>query len=322
MILTVIVGVLAVAAISWAGYLQYRKAEFFSEGDAPSVRVWWGLAGVMLLLAIISTGLRIIPAGHVGVVTFFGEVEDRTLQPGLQFVAPIAEGIIEVETRVRGVGFENLGAASSEYQDVLITGTLNIHVDGAEADELYQDVGLDYEGKIVTPFLATLVKEIVPEYDIDQILLKREEIRTRAVQSLGAKLAPYHIVVDDLAFSQISFSEAYTNAIEDKQVQEQRVLTEQQILEQKRIQAEQAVVAATGEADANIETARGQAEANRLLTESLSPILVQWQAIQKLNPNIKIALVPSGNGFILDIGGLINEPGPTVDPNRPQGAGE
>lgn len=321
MILTLIAAILAICAIGWAAFLTYRRGDIrgrataYNEepGELPSVRPWWVIAGVMVLLTVASTGFRIIPAGYVGVVTWFGEVENRTLQPGLQFVTPMAEGIIEVETRVRGIGFENLAAASSEYQDVLITGTLNIHIDAEGADELYQNVGLDYEGKVVTPFLATIVKEIVPEYDIDEILLKREEIRTRAVERLNAQLLQYHIVVDDLAFAQIAFSEAYTTAIEDKQVQEQRVLTERQILEQRRAQADQARVTAEGEADANIERARGQAEANRLLAESLSEALIRWESLQKLNPNIKIALVPAGDGFILDVGRLLEEEQPPAE---------
>jgi regulator of protease activity HflC (stomatin/prohibitin superfamily) len=69
-------------------------------------------------------------------------------------------------------------------------------------------------------------------------------------------------------------------------------------------QAEQAVVRAEGEANARIEEARGEAEANRLLTESLNPLLLQWQAVQKLQDNINIALVPSDGGLILDVGNL------------------
>lgn len=301
MILTIIVGILfgfSLAALIWA----------FSDEDVAPLRRPAGIATfVFLVLTILSTGFRIIPAGNVGVVTRFGEVQDRILHPGLQFVMPVAEGIVEVTTRVRGVGFENLGAASSEYQDVFLTGTLNIHVEAEGAGDLFQRVGLDYVDKLVNPFFAQIVKEIVPQYDIDEILIKREEIRRLTVESLNEKLNPYNIVVDDVALAQISFSEAYTTAIEDKQVQEQRVLTERQILEQRRTQAEQNVVTAQGEADAAVARAEGEAEANRLLTESLSDILVQYVAIQQLNDNIEVILLPSDNGFILNLENLTQQ---------------
>lgn len=301
MILTLFL--LIVTALILVGALWLTLSE---DPDIKEVntRPAWIAFGVFAILTIASTGFRIVPAGSVGVVTWLGEVEDRTLQPGATFVVPIFESVTEVETRVRGIAFENLGAASSEYQDVFMTGILNIHIDNSGVGDLYQRVGLDYTDKIVVPLFTTTLKEIVPEYDIDEILLVREEIRRRTVETLNDRLSEYHIIVDDVSLTQIGFSVAYTSAIEDKQVQEQRVLTERQILEQRRIQAEQEVVKAEGEADAAIERARGEAEANRLLTASLSEDLIRYIGVTQLSDNINIALVPSDNGLILDIGGL------------------
>lgn len=309
MILTLILAILTILVFAGAFYLTVSDdPELESVPRGPA----WIAFMVLLLLALVSTGFRIIPAGHVGVVTWLGEVEDRTLQPGAQFVVPIFENIIEVETRVRAIPFENLAAASEEYQDVLVTGVLNIHINNSGVNDLYQRVGLDYQEKIVVPFFAQILKEIMPEYPIDEILLKREEIRQRVVERLNAKVNEYSIIIDDVALAQIAFSEAYTNAIEEKQVQEQRVLTERQILEQRRIQAEQEIVRAEGEAQARVERAQGEAEANRLLTESLSEELIRYTGITQLSDKINIALVPSDGGLILDVGGLTQpEPSPT-----------
>lgn len=311
MILSLIALIFTAIAIGAAVLLTWTRQSRMDSGAEESgnhsVRNAWLIVALMAVITVLSTGLRIIDAGHVGVVTWFGRVENRTLEPGLQFVTPIAENVIPIETRVQGINFENLAAASLEYQDVLITGTLNIHIDGPQADDLYQDVGLDYINRVVNPFLNTFVKQIVPEYEIDTILLKREEIRVRAAEALGEKLADYHIVVDDLAFAQISFSPEYTAAVEEKQVQEQRVLTERQILEQRRIQADQAVATAEGEAASIVARAKGQAEANQLLSSSLTPILVQWQAIQRLNDKISVVLLPSDNNFLLDVNRFLPE---------------
>lgn len=308
MILTLILLVLTLLVLAGAIFLTFTTDPDL-EG-APKKPAWLAFA-VLLVLTVLTTGFRIIPAGHVGVVTWLGEVENRTLQPGPQFVVPIFQSIIEVETRVRAIPFENLAAASEEYQDVLVTGVLNIHIDNTGVNDLYQRVGLDYQDKIVVPFFSQILKEIMPEYPIDQILLKREEIRQRVVESLNAKVNEYSIIIDDVALAQIAFSDAYTNAIEDKQVQEQRVLTERQILEQRRIQAEQRVVQAEGEAQARIAEAEGEAEANRVLTESLSDELIRYTGITRLSDKINIALVPSDGGLILDVGGLVQpEPSP------------
>jgi hypothetical protein len=64
------------------------------------------------------------------------------------------------------------------------------------------------------------------------------------------------------------------------------------------------VVTAQGQADANRETAAGQADANTSINASLTDELLRWQAIQKLNPNVQIMLIPSDNNFILPLPSL------------------
>ena len=267
------------------------------------------LLAIFLVLGIMA--FRPVEAGHVGVVTSFGKVQAETLKPGGNWVIPFFNDVKDVDTRVQAIPFDELAAASKEYQDVILSGTLNVHVDSNAAVDLYQKVGLDYADKIVRPFFTNLVKEVVPLYGIADILPKREEIRRITVEKLAAKLAQYGIIVDDVAIANISFSEAYTGAIEEKQVQEQRVQTERQILEQRRIQAQSLVAQAEGEANAAIERARGQAEANRLLAESLSDPIIQYQLIQKLGDKITVMLLPSEqSGLILDLKGLL----PTTPP--------
>ena len=250
---------------------------------ASSVAAVLGLIGLLAALSAV-----IVPAGHVAVVAEFGRVQADELQPGLHFRLPFVNSVTLVDTRVQGIHFENLGAASREYQDVILSGTLNVHVDPNRASDIVQNVGLDYSAKIVVPFYANLVKEVVPQYAIGDVLPHREDIRKQTVVKLASKLIVYGVIVDDVAIENISFSEAYTKAIEAKQVAQQQVQTEQQVLEQRRLQAQQAVVAA-----------EGQAKANQLLAESLTPTLVQYTLIQKLAPTITTILLPADQQFIL-----------------------
>jgi hypothetical protein len=76
------------------------------------------------------------------------------------------------------------------------------------------------------------------------------------------------------------------------------------------------VAQARGEADSAVVRAIGQAEANRRLGESLSPAVVQWTYVQKLTDKVQVMLVPSGQGFLFDVGGLLGQPA-TTTPARP-----
>ena len=76
---------------------------------------------------------------------------------------------------------------------------------------------------------------------------------------------------------------------------------------QKQIEAQQAVAAAKGEADANVTLADGRAKANKLLAESLSDQILQYQYIQKLTDKITVMLLPSGNQTIFDLKSLLGQ---------------
>ncbi len=75
---------------------------------------------------------------------------------------------------------------------------------------------------------------------------------------------------------------------------------------------------AQGQADAQVALAKGQSESNRLIAESLSDPVLQYQLIQKLSDKIQVMLVPSGNGFILDLKNLV---GTSASPSPPLGRG-
>lgn len=266
---------------------------------------------VFVFVGLMSFGLVDIEPGHVGVVTVFGQVQEDEIPPGIHWRVPIVNSIIVMDTRVRSVRFENYTAASKEQQDLFLNMTLNYHIKAAAASDIIQNIGQDYEDKIVKPRLLDVPKSITDDYPTTTVLNEREEIRQRSIDALKGELDQFGIVVDNIALENFGYSPEYNAAIEQKQIEQQKVQTEQQVLEQRRIQAQQAVVKAQGEADAAIETARGQAEANRLLTESLTGQLLQWQAIQKLNPNVQVMLVPSDQGFILDLKSLTPTQAPT-----------
>jgi prohibitin 2 len=301
-----------------------RGRAYDAEGRPRDVQVIGGRswttpallgAGAVLsaALAVLSLALVIVPAGHVGVVRTFGRVNPGELYPGLSVVVPFVNTVELVDTRVLGHHFENIEAASKEYQAVILTGTVNTHVAADTASELIQNVGQDYEAKILMPAFSDIVKEIVPEYAIGDVLANRDEIRRKTTERLQQNLTRYGITIDDIYLANIGFSQEYVRAVEEKQVAQQRVLTEQQILAQRQIQAQQLVAQAQGEADATVARARGQSDANRQLNASLTERVIQYALVQRLSDKITVALLPAGQGILLDPRSLL-QPGPSPTP--------
>jgi regulator of protease activity HflC (stomatin/prohibitin superfamily) len=255
-----------------------------------------GMLILLIIIFIIGWGtFAIVPAGHRGVVLWWGSVEKRIMGEGLNFKVPIAERVIKVDVKVQPHPFKEIDASSKEYQMVKMTGMMNFHIDPSYVNDLYQKVGLDFANKVIDPAFNDFVKEVVPTYPIGEILPKREEIRQRAMKKLGDNLSRYHIIVDDIYFANIRFSAEYEGAIEAKQVAQQQVETQKQVLAQREIEAQQKVATAKGEAESILVVAQGQAKANEALSRSISPILVQYKSIEKWNgilPQVSGGAVP------------------------------
>ncbi len=261
----------------------------------PNSRTILILIALLILFIVLWGSFAIVPAGHRGVVLWWGSVEKRIMGEGLNFKLPIAERVIKVDVKVQPHPFKEIDASSKEYQMVKMTGMMNFHIDPSFVNDLYQKVGLDFADKVIDPAFNDFVKEVVPTYPIGEILPKREEIRKRAMAKLGENLARYHIIVDDIYFANIRFSPGYEGAVEAKQVAQQQVETQRQVLAQREIEAQQKVATSKGEAESILVVAQGQAKANDALSRSISPILVQYKGIEKWNgilPQVSGGAVP------------------------------
>ena len=321
-ILILLAGLVVLALSLGLGIVMPIERVRSRPASVPRAHVLKGAIGAAIGLLILVVGLSgpfvEVPAGNVGVVTNFGSVQSGTLEPGLHVVVPIVQHVVVIDTSVQPHQFQEIEAASAEYQTVKLTGVMNYHVDGEFASDLYQRVGTDFASKVIDPAFNDFIKTVVPAYKVDQILGARDEIRSKAKDALAANLSQFHIIVDDIYIANISFSDAFQQAIEAKQVAQQQVQTETQILAQKKIQADQAVAQAQGQADSNVKLAEGQAAAtialatgqataNKSLAASLSDQILQYQYIQKLTDKITVMLVPSGNASIFDLKGLLKQ---------------
>jgi regulator of protease activity HflC (stomatin/prohibitin superfamily) len=268
------------------------------------------LGGVAALAVGIALSAFIqIPAGYVGVVRQFGAVTGATLDPGLHFVVPVVNSVEQIDTRVKAIRVEGYTAASKEQQDLFLDATLNYHVDPRSAPRIVQELGLNFEDTIIRPRFLDIPKSVTDDYPTTIVLNSRDEIRTKATELLRAQLEPRGIIVDGINFENFSYSDAYNQAIEEKQAAQQQVETERQRLAQQEIIAQQKVAAARGDAESQIERARGEAESNRLVGESLTAEILQNRYIEKLSDQIQVMLVPSdGGGLILDLGSLTPTP--------------
>jgi regulator of protease activity HflC (stomatin/prohibitin superfamily) len=268
-------------------------------GGAPAL-------AVVVAVAVLFTGARsvkVVAAGEVAVVRTFGDITGQRGE-GLSLIAPW-ETVDRESIRVQNARFENVSAFSAETQDVFATIEINYRVEDRAVQGLLRDVGTNWFDVLIEGRVQNFFKEETVKFKTDQVAPNREAIRAATQQRLSAALEPFSIEVTELLIVNVSFSQAYVQSIENKQIATQEALQAQEEVATTRAEADKERERARGTADAAVIEAEGVNEANRLIAESLTPEVLQYLAINEFNDNVTIALVPSGEGLLLDPSTLI-----------------
>ena len=219
--------------------------------------------GVILLIVFVFLFCTTrIPTGHTGVVTTFGQVENYTLDAGIHLKAPWQK-VVRMDNRVQRETIE-LSCFSSDIQEVTMSYTVYYQISQSNAMTIYSTLGKRYNEQIIAPSVNEAVKIVTAKYTAEELVANRSELAFGITQELTTKLGAYNIVFVDGAIENLDFTDAFTNAVEAKQVAQQNKLKAETEAEQKKIEA-------AAEAEVKLLTAQAEAEANRLLTESITP---------------------------------------------------
>jgi prohibitin 1 len=241
--------------------------------------------GFIVLLGLIAfRPFSIINAGQRGVVMKFGQVQDTVLEEGFHFIIPVVTSVKTLNVRVQKNGFQT-DAASKDLQKVTTELAINWHIDPSKVNKIYQSVG-DEESivnGIITPAVSEVLKAATAKKTAEEIITKRTALKEEIDKSLEARLATYGILVDDVSLVDFSFSPEFSKAIEAKQIAEQEAR-----------QASFIAQKASQEAQADINRAKGQAEAQRLQRQTLTPELLQKQAIEKWDGRFPMVMGENG----------------------------
>ncbi|MFM5982708.1 MAG: prohibitin family protein [Sphaerospermopsis kisseleviana] len=241
---------------------------------------------LFLFLAMMLRPFAIVNAGERGVVMQFGKVQDTVLDEGLHPIIPIVTTVKKLNVRVQQNSF-NAGAASKDLQTITTELAVNWHIDPLKVNRVFQQVG-DEElivNGIMTPAVSEVLKAATAKKTAEEIITKRTELKQEIDSNLKGRLEPYGVIVDDVSLVNFSFSPEFSRAIEAKQIAEQEAK-----------QASFIAQKATQEAQAEVNRAKGQAEAQRLQRLTLTPELLQKQAIEKWDG--RFPMVMGGNGAV------------------------
>lgn len=249
-------------------------------------KYWYISVPVIFILLMMFNPFVVIGAGERGVVLNFGAVSEHILNEGLHFRIPIVQKIVTMDVKVLKKTTD-AAAASKDLQNTQSRIALNYHIDPSKANVIYQNIGLDYESRIISPAVQEVVKAVTARYTAGELITQREKVGLEIKEQLSARLDQFNMVVDALSIIDFEFSKQFVDAIEAKIAAEQFALKAKQDLERVKIEAEQ-----------KIANARAEAESLRLQKGNVSGELIRLREIEA-----RIKAIEKWNGVLPRVSG-------------------
>jgi regulator of protease activity HflC (stomatin/prohibitin superfamily) len=280
--------------------------------------ILWG--GVALVAVLSLFGCERIDAGHVGVkVNMYGDgkgVDDITEVTGWVFYNPLSTKIVEFPTYVQHIEYVR---KIDEYGDLI--SDESFIVNSKDGSEFHVSPILNYSVKrekvpyifskyrvelplVEQGFLKTAVYDafriVANSYTADELIGNREKFELKVRQVLQKQLDPEGFILSQFT-SNLVYPETFKKAIEAKNNAVQAALRAENEVKTAEAQAKIKIAKAEGNAQAMLTSAKAEAEANRLKQQTITPMLLQLEWINKWDGKLPTTQLGSGNGLMYNI---------------------
>ncbi|MEL6128317.1 MAG: prohibitin family protein [Cyanobacteria bacterium J06628_4] len=238
----------------------------------------WQPAAIALLAIItglvLTSTLVIINPGQAGVLSILGKAQNAPLLEGIHVKPPLVSFVDVYDMTVQK--FEVPAESSTkDLQDLRARFAINFRLDPANVVEIRRKQGTlaNVVAKIIAPQTQESFKIAAARRTVEEAITQRTKLKEDFDDALSSRLEKYGIIILDTSVVDLSFSEEFARAVEQKQIAEQSARRAVYVAQQ----AEQ-------EAQAEINRAKGRAEAQRLLAETLKAqggqLVLQKEAIE------------------------------------------
>jgi len=227
----------------------------------------------LVALIVIFGSFGTVGAGERGILLQFGAVKDKIFDEGLYVKIPFVHQVVKMDVKIK----KDEVAASASSKDLQIVTSriaLNYHIAPNSVNKIWQEIGKDYNTRIIAPSIQEAVKAVTAKFTAEELITKREEVKEKIKANLAERLLAHAILVDEFNIIDFYFSDAFNNAIEAKVTAEQLKLKAERDLERIKI-----------EKDQKITEAEGKAQAIRIEAQALmsNPKVVELRWIEKWN---------------------------------------
>ena len=255
---------------------------------------------VAMVIGVLTSCIKQIDAGQIGVKSMFGKVQDDIITSGLNFVNPLVNvNTNDVRTQnytMSGVhsegemaGDDAIRVLTADGLEVVIDLTVLYRVQSSEAPKIVREIGYDFKNVIVRPITRTKIRDNAVYYTaVDLYSVKRDEFQSRIFKTIEENLKIRGLVLEQLLVRNIVLPATVKASIEDKIKAEQDAQKMQFVLQKEKQEAERKRVEAQGIADYQ-----------KIISSGLGDKQLQYEQIQIMkglitSPNAKVIIMGGG----------------------------
>jgi regulator of protease activity HflC (stomatin/prohibitin superfamily) len=256
----------------------------------------WGKSIPLIItfsvLIAFSQFFTVVPAGHVGVVDFFGSVSDSSLKPGINFVNPLAR-VIKMSIQTQEI-METAQVPSKEGLNIVLDVSVLYHLNPEKAPIIYKTVGENYKDIILIPQFRSVIREVTSSFEAKALYTSmRENISVMISRNLTKLVTPRGIEIEATPSRNVTLPQRLMQSIEEKLRAEQESQRMEWILNKEKLEAERKKI-----------EAKGIADFQAIVTLGISDQLLRWKGIEateKLanSPNTKVIIIGGKDGLPL-----------------------
>lgn len=262
----------------------------------------WIFLGVIIFIGVIGIfgSFTIVDPQERAIVVRAGSIS-RTLGEGFHIKFPFIESVTKIDLRTQAYPISEL-AYSKDAQTVAVEVTLNYRIDPTMVEQVFREVGKEYETRLIAPAIKEAIKSTISEYTAQGILDNRPKVPVAIKNSLVERLLPRGFVIDTASLTNLDFDDAYEEAVKNKQVQEQQALAQVNITKQEEQKKQQEILKA--EALAEKTRLESEALASQQGQKLIEKIYAEaaLEAAKKWNGALPTQMIPGGTLPFIQVG--------------------
>lgn len=255
-----------------------------------------GIVGFFTLVTLFFSCER-IDAGHVGVkVNQYGDnkgVDDVVAVTGMVFYNPFTTRVYEFPTYIQHKEYKNENSFivnSKDGSEFAVAPIMNYSVQREKVPAIFSKYRRPLED-IEEGFLKTAVYDAfrlaTNKYTADELISNRAVFEVEVRRLLDGQLLKEGFIINQFT-SNLVYPETFKKSIEAKNNAVQAALRAENEVKTAEAQAKIKVATAEGNAQAMLTSAKAEAESNRMKQQTLTPMLLQLEYINKWDGKLPV----------------------------------